>query len=436
MSEFVFPSATHSRFAHSIGVFYSARRLMERIRRELDASPGAFEKKRGEAAVLAALLHDIGHGPFSHVFERARKAIAERRGQDKSKINKIKKHEDFSADMIRNERTTRDGDIRDILKKWNFDPEEIAKIVSEEHPADMYHAVVSGTFDADRMDYMRRDKYMTGIGEGGFDTNWIMDNVRVARQNGDYTLCLALKALTAAEEFLLGRYHLHKDIYHHKTTRGMECLLQIFLDRLIREMDDTRTGPVAGLNRNHPLLRFFAKEKPDDLGAYCALDDTVVWGALHTVAESAKAGTPSSLVHIAQRILERNVPACIDVARCFPMQSDKQISFKKEMDAQFESSLDKTIFFDSRSLSPYEGVGADVKKRYKRLLIQLPNGELREITEISDSVFANLNLKTVLERYYFLEGSEHEEAKQIVEKITRRGRTKRNIGRRKKPPTR
>ena len=123
------------------------------------------------------------------------------------------------------------------------------------------------------------------------------------------------------------------------------------------------------------------------------------------------------VVNIARRILERAVPACIDVAKCFPVQSDQRITFKQKMEMRFESSLGKTIFFDSRCLSPYEDIGADVAKRHKRLLIQLPNGDLQEITELPDSIFENLNLETPLERYYFLDKKEHEEAEKLVRQL-------------------
>ena len=101
VSEFVYPSAAHTRFAHSIGVFHNARRLLRIIEREIDLKrvEGEFDPHRASVAVLAALLHDIGHGPFSHTFEEARKALAEERGNGAARA-KVRKHEVFTADMI------------------------------------------------------------------------------------------------------------------------------------------------------------------------------------------------------------------------------------------------------------------------------------------------------------------------------------------------
>jgi uncharacterized protein len=131
LSEFVFPSATHTRFVHSLGVFHNARRLIGLIRREFELKrvPGEFDEGRANVAALAALLHDIGHGPFSHSFEEARKAIAG---------GKIRKHESYSGEMIRSSAS----EIGDILARVGVAPEEVSKLLEAETPKDMYHAVV------------------------------------------------------------------------------------------------------------------------------------------------------------------------------------------------------------------------------------------------------------------------------------------------------
>jgi len=148
LSEFVFPSATHTRFAHSLGVFHNARRLIGLIKREfaLKRAPGVFDEGRAKVAALAALLHDIGHGPFSHSFEEARKAIAP---------GKIRKHEWYSGEMIRSGASR----IGNILVDARVDPEEVSKLIESETPKDMYRAIVSSSFDADRLDYLLRDRY-------------------------------------------------------------------------------------------------------------------------------------------------------------------------------------------------------------------------------------------------------------------------------------
>lgn len=176
VSEFVYASATHTRFAHSVGVFHNARRLLKIIRREIDLGrvSGAYDHDRAKATLMAALLHDIGHGPFSHAFEEARKFIAEIHSKDS--VGKIRKHEAFTADMI----VADDSNIRGLLAKIGVSADEVGDLLRAENPKDMYHSVVSSSFDADRLDYLQRDRYMTGTGAGAIDIGWLMDNVRVA----------------------------------------------------------------------------------------------------------------------------------------------------------------------------------------------------------------------------------------------------------------
>jgi HD superfamily phosphohydrolase len=132
VSEFVFPSATHSRFAHSAGVFENARRLLGPIRREIELgrAAGEFDEHRAKVSVLTALLHDIGHGPFSHAFEESRKSIAERRHTRAT----VRKHEHFTAAMVLDS----SGQVGEILTDAKVDPKEVAELVEAETPQDMY----------------------------------------------------------------------------------------------------------------------------------------------------------------------------------------------------------------------------------------------------------------------------------------------------------
>lgn len=209
LSELVFPGATHTRFAHSIGVFHSARRLIEVIDREMSRIGEVPDKKREQVAVIAALLHDLGHGPFSHTFE----------GVQKSRGIK-KRHELWTAEIIRNP----DGCIKPLLDRfWTEGDfcEEVANLLGSDDPTDIYHSVVSSSFDADRLDYLRRDRLMTGTGAGAIDFDWLMEHVRVGKvpieapdadEEEDHvaTFCLDGKALPAAEQFLRATHCISK----------------------------------------------------------------------------------------------------------------------------------------------------------------------------------------------------------------------------------
>ncbi len=125
---------------------------MEIIKREISGVGETFDAQRADVAVVAALLHDIGHGPFSHAFETVQKA----RGVGK-------RHEKWTAEMIRNP----GGRIRPLLDAYGQQggiTEAVASLLEADDPSDIYHAVVSSSFDADRLDYLRRDRLMTGTG--------------------------------------------------------------------------------------------------------------------------------------------------------------------------------------------------------------------------------------------------------------------------------
>lgn len=117
--------------------------------------------------MIAALLHDVGHGPISHTFE----AVQKGRGV-------TKRHETWTAEIVKNP----SGGIRALLDEhWPEGGfcEAVAELLEAEDPSDIYHAVVSSSFDADRLDYLRRDRLMTGTGAGAIDFDWLMEHIRV-----------------------------------------------------------------------------------------------------------------------------------------------------------------------------------------------------------------------------------------------------------------
>jgi HD superfamily phosphohydrolase len=425
VSEFVFPSASHTRFSHSVGVFHNARRLVGIIKREIELNrvEGEFNEARAKVALFAALLHDIGHGPFSHAFEEARKALALEQATERSPKIKIRNHEAFTADMIRNG----SGEISEILASSKVRAEDVADLVAAETPTDMYHAVVSSSFDADRLDYLVRDRYMTGTGAGAIDLDWLIDNVRVAEIDFspadadhadpiyEHSFCLEHKARDAAEDFLLARYRLYTNVYLHKTTRGIEQMVSALFRFVAREV--SAKGKMAGLPDDHPLVRFFSAEG-DVIANYKVLDDTVVWGAIHALATS---GSGSSKV-IAGRILNRERPVCLDVQNTFPEDVEGQRRLKRALDAKFKFQLGDSVFRDTAELSIYGQIGADDGRAQKRLMIRMPDNKLKEITDFKDATVAGSDRKRAFERYYFLSEADFRIAQSVADSV--RGRRK------------
>jgi len=417
VSDFVYPSAAHTRFAHSVGVFHNARRLVSIIKREIDLKrvEGDFDPHRANVAVIAALLHDIGHGPFSHAFEEARKSIAEKTGDGSAKA-KIRKHEIFTAEMIEDPK----GSIGSILAEAKIEPKEVADLIRAETPTDMYHAVVSSSFDADRLDYLERDRYMTGVGAGAIDTEWLMDNVRVAQidvapdADNDaiyrHSFCLLYKARDAAEDFLLARYRLYTNVYFHKTTRGIEQLISALFREISARVSSGEK--LKGLAAEHPLVCFFSKGG-ETLENYRRLDDVLVWGAIHSLATDGE----GECQNFAQRILHRQRPACLDIQTAFPSDAERQRRLKHSLNDTFKAELGKTVFLDSASLSLYGAVGADDSHAQKRLMIQLANGDLKEITDFVDATIAGSDRRRPFDRYFFLNDSDCKKALSAVDAI-------------------
>ena len=394
VSEFVFPGAVHTRFAHSIGVFHVARELVRIIEREATAVR-PFDCNRADVASIAALLHDLGHGPFSHAFERVQMS----RGVGR-------RHEEWTAEIIRNP----DGAIRPLLEAHRAGvTEEMASLLAAEDPTDIYHAVVSSSFDADRLDYLRRDRLMTGTGAGAIDFDWLMEHVRVAdividAPEGDTpedtiavaTFCLDPKALPAAEQFLLSRYTLHQQVYLHKTTRCIEAMIGKLLRRIATVAADPDTASAqTGLEQSQVLLRFFAPGG-ETIENYLALDDLAISGSL----ERMQQGDDPVVAELAARLRERRLYKALDIDR-FGSDFGTQRQAARRIDRNFKEKLgsDAVIKDESASVGIYTPIGGDEDKMHKKLHI-LDAGRPREITEMSKMIEA-LASKRQFTRYYF-----------------------------------
>jgi HD superfamily phosphohydrolase len=298
-SEFVFPGATHTRFAHSIGVFHMARQLMRVIERYVDSHQRQFKDQQAQHALAAALLHDVGHGMFSHAFE----AVGKEFGWPMSR------HEEVSRRLIR------DSEIAKVLDDefGNGYAGNVADVIAS--PSNLYGSVVSSQFDADRLDYMQRDRMMTGVQSSGVDPTWLLANLEVAevRTGADEnstgmqeTLVLGPKARQTAESYVLALFHLYPNVYLHKTTRGAEVIFQTLTRRIVG-LHECGRATSCGLPERHPILRFVAD--PTKLDRAMALDDTVFWGALPMLVEADDA----EVQRLAVALSERHLTRCIDL---------------------------------------------------------------------------------------------------------------------------
>jgi HD superfamily phosphohydrolase len=196
----VYPSAQHSRFEHSIGTMHVAGYAGETL-----FSKGYFgDEDKIQQLRLAALLHDIGHGPFSHLFEEVL--------MEKHNMN----HEDMGKQIISR------SEISDILGKHGFSSSDICKLSFGQSNIKFFNEIISGALSADMMDYLPRDGLFTGVEYGKIDYHRLISSFEVTT---DGHLAINKSALYSLESMLISRYEMYKAVYFHKTVRSAEVML-------------------------------------------------------------------------------------------------------------------------------------------------------------------------------------------------------------------
>ncbi|MBI3180608.1 MAG: HD domain-containing protein [Myxococcales bacterium] len=239
--ELAFPGATHTRHAHSLGAMHMGSRLFDAVAARSALSAKARERFRA-AARLAALCHDIGHMPLSHASER----IAPPRGQLglpswAAPQGGRATHEDIAARLLLDSSLSKL--LRERFEPQGVSPESLVSLITgrEGGPSEgfvdggidyspLLRALVSGELDADRMDYLLRDSFFTGVHYGRYDLDWIVQNLSPAVKDGRAYLALSKAAAFAFEDFLLSRYHMFVSVYYHHTSVGFDHMLQRYYE--------------------------------------------------------------------------------------------------------------------------------------------------------------------------------------------------------------
>lgn len=200
----VYHTAEHSRFAHSLGVYEIVRRMVYEIR---DLNEALSEQEKIQV-MCAGLLHDLGHGPFSHFFENLQ----------------TDSHEERTALLILDPQT----EIHQALSRCDEQlPEKVVQILQHQHPKKMLSQMISSQLDADRMDYLLRDAYETGTSYGTFDIERILRTMRVKNE----TLCMKESGMHSVEDYIMARYHMYWQVYLHPDMKSYELLIEQFFKR-------------------------------------------------------------------------------------------------------------------------------------------------------------------------------------------------------------
>ncbi|WP_342252726.1 HD domain-containing protein [Spiroplasma endosymbiont of Amphibalanus improvisus] len=215
--QLAFPSATHTRFSHCLGVYHLIKKITS-----TKVFLNFYKNKPRQLLItrVAGLLHDIGHGPFSHTFEIVYKIT-----------NVAYTHENYSRMIIQ----SKDSNINKILKKYNFTNDEIdqmCKMIEGNSENDnILSSLVSSQLDMDRLDYLLRDGYHTGVNYSNVDVEFLIDNIKISKKNN--STFFPTKAIYAVTSFLLARFFMHIQIYSHHVNIGFDMLFSSWFQRLL-----------------------------------------------------------------------------------------------------------------------------------------------------------------------------------------------------------
>lgn len=385
LSQLVFPGADHSRFAHSIGVMQTSRHFLSRIRTECES---CVDDNQELVVLAAALLHDLGHGPFSHAFEKVTKERHEKRTWEIINTPETEVHQtlvNYDSDLPQRLQIFFDEDIEDEEREKAEIPAYLTQIVTSQ-------------LDADRFDYLQRDSYATGADYGKFDMNWLLHHIHVDFEKE--RLFLDHKALQTAESYLFARYHMYRTVYFHKTTRSAEVMLKLLFERYkskLQEYDNSESAR-KGLAPDAPPLceKAFIGEIP--LNDYLMLDD-------HTLTEFAKSCTRSSddiLQKLSNGLLHRRLFKSTDVSESSGALTPNFVKKAEEIISDANLNLEYSLRDDSPSDTAYKLYNPDAEYPATQIYISDLDGKQIALNEKSEPV-KQLSKEYNLIRYYYPE---------------------------------
>ncbi|MCR9164661.1 MAG: HD domain-containing protein [Nannocystaceae bacterium] len=277
-----FPGAEHTRFAHAVGSAHVMKRYLDRVYALSDDLPAAdqVDHDTAQVALAAALLHDLGHGPYSHAFEAV--------------LPHPFKHEDWTSRLILDP----DSEVHAVLRQIDSEaPGRVERLVHGEGDIPHLARAVSGTFDVDRCDYLLRDSHMTGVRYGVLDLDWLLQSMRLMVAPGEQRARMAVdgeKGLTAVEGFFLGRLYMYRQVYLHKAVRAAESVMRA----LFRRLDEL--GPQPGTPAG--MAKLLVGQEPT-MGEFLDLDDHAFEQALKAYCTS----TDPILAELAGRMRYRRL---------------------------------------------------------------------------------------------------------------------------------
>lgn len=364
-TSYTFHGAEHSRFEHCLGVYEITRKICDKFERNFksqEPGDGLWDDSERIVALCAALLHDVGHGPYSHTFERLFNT----------------NHEAITQQII----TDKSTEINKVLRTVAPDfPEKVASVIGKTYPNPQVVQMISSQADADRMDYLLRDAYFTGTQYGSFDLT------RILRVIHPYAGGIAFErgGMHAVEDYIVSRFQMYQQIYFHPVSRSME----VILDHLLKRAQDIyNDGTLQVVDQLAPFLEHKWK-----LADYLSLDD----GVLNTNFGIWSKHKDPILSDLASRFLDRRPFKSVEFndesASLLPKM--RKLIGQAGFDPEFYTAVN-----DSFDL-PYDSYDPHAENPKTQIEIMQNDGTLVELSEFSPLVRSIMGEQTGDTRFFF-----------------------------------
>lgn len=354
-----FHGAEHSRLNHSLGVYEIVRRILVNF-----ADRPNWNHEERLLCLCAALLHDLGHGPFSHSFE---------------KVFKLD-HEEFTKAIILG-----DTEVNKVLKKVSKDfPQKVADVINKTYEDKLVVSLISSQIDADRMDYLQRDAYFTGVSYGHFDMERIL---RVMRPYEDQVV-VKESGMHAVEDYIMSRYQMYWQVYFHPVTRSAEVILTKILHRAKALYEE---GYSFQMEPTHFISLF---EEKVSLKHYIQLDEAVVLYYFQMWADEKD----PILKDLAYRFVNRRLFKYVEFNPNLQMKEWMELH---QLFIDIGLDPDYYLVVDSSSDLPYDFYRPGEEEERLPIHLFMPNKELRELSRQSEIVEAISGKKRTDHKLYY-----------------------------------
>lgn len=338
MTYLIYHGAEHTRFGHSVGVMHTAGRVMDHLRDfEPLKSLGEEEFFEKKALVrMAALLHDIGHGCFSHVGENEADIYPDL--TDPASGETVSGHEVYTRRIIR-ERLAPVIEAHWPPEQGCHMVEDILMLLSQgssDPQFRFFDDIISGQLDCDKMDYLLRDSYYCGVEYGKYDLDKLIHSLRTAAVADHYVLAISQSGIQTVEEFVLARYWMFIQVYFHKNRRLFDYYLSSFLKEYLKRSE-------AGTGKY-----------PDDLDRYLDLDDAKIQCAIRSYAKASPTEDTKDICYFAARLYTRTHHRVV---------FDPPYVHYKEKDEEQAEAYHRMAFMDRKIKEYLEGFSSPEEAR-------------------------------------------------------------------------